>query len=397
MPSPRSDTGARARRGRAHLAWLIVGFGLLYGLTATWDLSANVDAISAALPAWSLVMDGTIRLDRFAGLNPWIVESAIGFVSNRPPGLSALAVPAYALTRPEVFTNAPATATAVAAAVGALAVVYLVLVPLVDQRTALIATIVMGLGTSTWSVSADSLWPHGPGQLFAALGLLYLAPAREVRSGVALGAALLVRPVTAVSTGFIGIWEAWQQRSWRPAFRLGVPACIALALLMGYNRFVFGSFSISGGYPADFADRLTTPDAGGWLSNIAAVFASPDVGLLVWSPVVAVAAVGTVAVWSSLPGWTRSAALGGLVYLLVHARLNRASGGLPFGYRYPLEPLVLLAPALTLGGVHIASLSRRLKGMLWVSIGVSVLFQLALVFLLECEDLPNTEVVCSFF
>lgn len=310
-------------------------------------------------------MDGTILLDRFAGLNPWIVESAVGLVSDRP-GLSALALPAYAVARPEVVSIAPATAAAVSLTVRSLAALYLVLVRLVDERTALVSTIVLGPGTSTWSISSDSFWRHGPDQLFAALGLLALAATREVRSGVALGAALLIRPVTAVSTAFISISQGWQQRSLRPVLQLGIPALIALALLMTYNRFVFGSFSVTGGYPDVFADRLTSPDIGAWITNFAAVLVSPEVGLLVWSPVVAVTAVGAVSVWRSLPGWARSAALGGLAYLLVRARLNRASGGLSFGYRYPLEPLMFFAPALSLGHVHIASLSRRLRSALGV-------------------------------
>jgi len=392
---PRSSgVGSPQRR---HLAWIILGFGVAYSLTATWGLDANVDVIAAALPGWSVVERGTITLDHLAGVNPWIVESAIGFVSNRPPGLSALALPAYLVTSPDGFTNAPATATAVIVAVGALVALYVVLCRVVDERIALLGVVVMGLGTSTWSVSADSLWPHGPGQLFAALGLLALASARHVVAGTAMGAALLIRPVTAAATAVLGLLESVRSRSWRPVIGLGIPSVAALAVMLAYNRIVFGRVSLSGGYQGEFADRLATSSATEWLANFAGMLVSAENGLLLWSPFVVVGVAGMVLSWRVLPGWVRSAAVAALVYLVLHARLNRASGGVPFGYRYPLESLMLAAPALTLGVVRVFSSGRIGAMLVRFSVGLSVALQLALVFLLECEDVPNTEVTCSFF
>ncbi len=86
------------------------------------------------------------------------------------------------------------------------------------------------------------------------------------------------------------------------------------------------------------------------LRNIADMLCPRQNGMLLWSPVVIVALLGLAR------GRGRHAASGlggrrsrGSCYLLVHLRLNRASGGLPYDYRYPLEALTLAAPALVLG------------------------------------------------
>jgi hypothetical protein len=375
----------RTSRRVAHVLTLIGGFAALYSLTANWGYEANVDAIAAALPAWSIVAHGTIVLDQFAGLNPWLVDGVSGTVSNRPPGISAIAVPAYIITRPEVFTNGPATASAIAVTIGSLVVLYLTLCRVASSRLAFGSTVVMGAGTCTWLVSSSALWPHGPGQLWAALAIAALARERYLTSGWALGGAILTRPVTAVSTAVLGISESVRTRSLAPMVGIGAPVTIALAGLITYNRAVFGRWSVLGGYPADFTDRITSQGWSEYLQNLVGMFVAPTHGLFIWSPIVLVAAVGLVSMWPSIPGWARSAAIAALIYLLVHARLNRASGGAAFGYRYPLEPLMLAAPALVLGARHLLDRGGVGTFAVRLSLGVSIALQMALVFLLSCE------------
>lgn len=378
-----------------HIVGLILGFGILYSLTADWGLGANVDAIAAALPAWSIVADQSLHLDSFASANPWMVETPDGWVSNRPPGLFGLAIPAYLVAQSESFTNAPATATAVAATVAALAVLYVTLCRLVEPRVALIASTLVGMGTSTWSVSADSLWPHGPGQLWAALGLLGLSGAAFASTGLAFGMALLTRPITAISTAVVGISEGWNRRSLRPVMAIGVPAGTAMALLIAYNRVVFGSATISGGYTPEFAERLATEPTGGHLSRFAGFFLSPNNGVFPWSPITLLGVIGVALMWRTLPSWTRSTAVAALVYIFVHARLNRVSGGVPFGYRYPLEALTLAAPALTLGTLSLWRRGIWLRRAVVVTAGISILLQAALVFFYQCEPGLASEATCT--
>jgi hypothetical protein len=385
-----------SRPVRAHLLGLVIGFGVLYALTADWTLTANVDAIAAALPAWSVATEGTLYLDRFASANPWMLESPGGWVSNRAPGVIAIGIPAYLISQLSVFSNVPATATAIAATVGALVVLYVVLCRIVPARVALAAAVVMGAGTSTWQISADQLWPHGPGQLWAALGLLGLSGAAYTRSGWALAAALLTRPITAVSTAVIGLAEAWRDRSIRRAVLIGAPAAVGLAALLIYNRLVFGTVSISGGYPSTFTDRLTSEPAGSHAANVVGFFFSPENGIFVWSPIVLVGAAGLIGAWRTCPGWARSAVVGAVVLIVLHARLNRVSGGIPFGYRYPLEALMLAAPALTLGANRIWTGLRRGPLLVIGASVISIVLQIILVLVIECTSTGALDyVTCS--
>jgi len=379
---------------RSHLSALVVGFGVLYSLTATWGYEANVDAIAAALPAWSLVERGTLELGQFADLNPWIVEGTSGYVSNRPPGTFVIAIPGYLVAQSDVFSNGPATATAVLATVAALCVMYFVLCRVVPERTALLGSLIIGLGTSTWQISGDALWPHGPGQFWAALGLLAVANGRYVRSGWMFAIALLTRPITAVSTAALALGQSWRTRSTRPTVAIGIPTALAFAALLTYNVIVFGELSVVGGYGDGLVENVTNRGIIDHFVNFLGFFFAPYTGLYVYSPVLLVATVGTALAWRGLPDWVRSAAVAAIAYLAVHSLLNRASGGLQYGYRYPLEPLVLAAPGLTLGTLRLASRSRVLKLATLASIALSVAIQVLLVWFLECES-GDSIVTCS--
>ncbi len=84
-------------------------------------------------------------------------------------------------------------------------------------------------------------------------------------------------------------------------------------------------------------------------------------GFLVWSPFLLVLLPGLPAGWRAAPAWVRSAAVGGLVYLLLQYGANRFSGGDGhFTYRYPLEMLTAASPLLVLSARH-WTLQTRLR------------------------------------
>ena len=51
-----------------------------------------VDAVAGALPAWRFTQFGDIDLSQFTDV-PWVVEVDGRVLSNRPPGVSWVAVP----------------------------------------------------------------------------------------------------------------------------------------------------------------------------------------------------------------------------------------------------------------------------------------------------------------
>jgi hypothetical protein len=79
----------------------------------------------------------------------------------------------------------------------------------------------------------------------------------------------------------------------------------------------------------------------------------------------------------------------------VHARLNRASGGLAFNYRYPLEPLVMMAPLLALGAVAWVRRGATTRLLVFAGAAVSVFLQALYVFTLTCEPAGPGQLLCS--
>jgi hypothetical protein len=118
--------------------------------------------------------------------------------------------------------------------------------------------------------------------------------------------------------------------------------------------------------------------------NLLSMFVGPRNGVLLTSPIVGVAVVGLVLAWRSVPGWARSTALASLAYLAIHALLNRASGGLTVFYRYPLEALVLSAPALAVGAKTLMARGHLTSLLVVGSAIISVVFQILHVFYFSC-------------
>ncbi len=381
---PRSSTSATNRiaqrldRARGFPLFLIVAGPLfaLYLVTAAWSHPVSIDAFTNVLTAHSLAADGSFQLDAhanlvqpdFAGNVGWVIEGENGPISKYPPGAPLHAAPMYLFARdepeptlvqpqlrPEVGVLEvklppvwPAAVTSAAIAAGAIGVVALSFSTLVSGRTAVAGAYLAGLGTSAWSVAADTLWQHGPGMLWIAVASLLAARTHVIGSGLAYGIAVTIRPLT----GLIALGPAAMLAFRR---RFGTLLGFALAIgggvlaLVAYNTIAFGEPSLSGGYVSDFRERAQSASPVWYLKNIAGGLFSPTRGFLLWSPFLLLLLPGLPAAWRRGPDWVRGPAVGAVLYLLVQYRANRYSGGDGFDiYRYPLEPLVAAAPLLLL-------------------------------------------------
>jgi alpha-1,2-mannosyltransferase len=251
--------------------------------------------------------------------------------------------------KPGLFAAALAASTYAAAAAGFLAVLFR---KLLTTRQALAAAFLAALGTSTWSVSADQLWPHGPDQLLLVVGTLLLAKEQHVGTGIAYGLAILVRTHLAAAAAVVGIWDTVRKRSLKPALLVGVPSALGLAGLLWYTRHVYGRPDVNAGYGGEFGGyptrELANPTTN-YFENIAGFLVSPERGVLVVSPFLLLLLPGLRRAWQVAPAWVRSSAVGGLAYLAIQARINYFSGGSRFwGYRLTIETLTLCAPLLVL-------------------------------------------------
>ncbi len=350
----------------------------LYLVSAARD-QQNIDSIAAAAPAWRLATHGDFDLDQFEG-QPWIIETEDGFRSNRQPGVIAFGVPFYLGSDSDIAGPLPpltpaAAAGAVSAAL-AMATLHLAFRKLASPTVSILAAYIGGTATATWRISADQLWPHGPTQLWLALGVLALAGGYYFRTGLALGLALLTRPITAVVAAGIGLAQGLSVRRLRPVLLIGTGAMIGLLVLMTYNYIVFDSFSpTTSAYGDQFTSQPGTGGLTGYLSNLAGFFVHPANSLFLWSPFLLVLVPGLPAAWKAAPAWVRSAAVSGVVYLLVHAALNRQSGGLQRNYRYPLEMLTLAAPLLVLSYERAIARSPRFQRIFGASVLISIIIQ----------------------
>jgi hypothetical protein len=207
---------------------------------------------------------------------------------------------------------------------------------------------VLALATPTWTVSADGLWTHGPGQLWLLLAVLALSARKPTLAGLAFAAAVLTRPHLVLAAAAAGAYYAWRERSLSALVRCAGGTAVGVAGLLVYNHQVFGSWSVLGGYDPS----VMQPEGVGpalLVINVLGGLFSPHRGILVLTPFLLVLAPGLRAAWAVAPTWVRAAALGGLAYGVAQLYLIRFIGGHGFySYRTLIEPLTLAAPLLLL-------------------------------------------------
>lgn len=382
--------GLRLDQAPSWKTFLVVFLPVLAIYLLTMDranVEQGVDAVAGALPAWRFTQFGDIDMSQFSNV-PWIVDVDGRLLSNRPPGVPWVAMPFYWLFGSQSFVGSipsmlPATATAASVSAGAVSVVHLVLRRITTPTMAVGAALVFGLGTSTWSVSANELWAHGPAQLFLALGLLALSANRFLAAGVAHGAALLVRPVTALIAAGTGLIHGWMVRSWRPVILGGLGAAAGLAVLMTYNRLVLNTWSpVPAIYGETFIERAQHQSLLGYVGDLFGMFLHPRYSVFVFSPFLLFTIPGLRSAWRDAPPWVRASALAGVVYMLIHLRLNRFWGGAEFNYRYPLEMLTVMAPLLFLSWQFwFDRVSERWRKVFWYSVVLSAAIQIVAVWI----------------
>jgi len=340
---------------------VFVPLALLYLATlrvSPLDMSADPAAVTPS--AWQLAHHGTPRIpssvEPFAYHNDWLIPSGTdSVVSNREPGLVLVALPFQLIFYGAGIGSVwPAGIAAALVSAAAMATVALVARRFVSALAAAGAGLIGGLATTTWAISGTALWPHGPDQLFLAIALATAASGTFAWTGLAYACAILVRPHLAIVGAVVGVWQSWCRRAWWPAVLIGAVSACGLAVLLWYShRYWQGGLdsqyvATGGSFIHNFFD-LHPAALGKFALNILGTLGSPGRGVLFGAPFLIVLLPGLRAAWYVAPPWVRSAAVGGVLYLLVQLKANRFSGGDRFwSYRYPLETLTLMAPLFIL-------------------------------------------------
>jgi hypothetical protein len=216
----------------------------------------------------------------------------------------------------------------------------------------LAAGLTYAFATSTWSVSSQGLWGHGPAQLALAVALYGLtrSPTGIHCGVVGLAAGFMVasRPSTALAAAILGAYAL--RRGRRASLWCAVGLFAVLLAVLAYNLATFGSWQ--GGYAwiNRTHDVFHGVRGGGTWSTpltegLPGILVSPSRGLLVYSPVLLLCLAGL--------GWAvwRHGGLFGPAGLIVGATLLLFGhysvwwGGHSFGPRLLSD----LLPAAALG------------------------------------------------
>ena len=276
------------------------------------------DTLPTRLLPISLLREHDFDLDEFAAMfsaidHRYFIQHVNGHVvSSYPPWGAVLALPLYLIpvfTGPVplpiwIIVNAEKQAAALIAALSVVVLLY-ALKRVTKPRIAWAIAVIYAFGTSCFSTNSQSLFQHGPTQLFAVLTLYCLVrsmdqPSFAAWSGLPLSLMVLCRPLNLIMALPIMLYVLHRHRDQFMGLVLaGLPS---LLLFMWYNIAYFGSpFTTAFGAtivsPATLSD-LSPPGIGKAIEGVMGALFSPARGLLIYSPVLVFSIIGTWLVWT---------------------------------------------------------------------------------------------------
>lgn len=315
----------------------------------------SYDSVPARMLPFSILRQHNLDLDEFAWLRrlnpePYFLRRVAGhWLSNYPVAVPVLVSPLYLpvvwwLERQHIDDEdvrfrlaAVGMERLVAALIAAASVslVFLAATALVSVPVAVAAAVVYALGTTTWAISSQALWQHGPAELaLAGLCLSLLAPGRPrhaVLAGVFAALGVLARP-TMLIFALAATLFVWRERRSQLVWFLSLPMIGAAALLLYTLRYLHLVTAGSYGY-------FTAPS----LDALWGLLFSPNRGLFIYTPVAALALPLLLAPRRVRGTWLSYAGLGVAGYLVLYSAWYGWRGGQCYGPRFLTDMLPVLA------------------------------------------------------
>ncbi len=350
---------------------------------------ASGDSLPASLIPFSILLDGSITLDRFGPYmeqHVWYSSAVLHkteghWYSFYPIAGPVLVTPLYLPFKflPSIGQQPPGTLISIARvaekvvsvvlSAGAAIFLLLLLRRLTSDRTAWMLTMLFALGTGNWSTSSQALWPHTFGQL-AIIGCLYSVERfgssdSESRwywiAGTFAACALAIRPTNLALLPALALVLWLQPARFADYLRVFLPPVAAAALIGAYNLTVFQS--IAGGY----SPKLS----GGFFDGLLGILLSPGRGLLIYTPIAIFALAAFAPRARESRGQHRLVVIAAGVFSLLHIAFIAAWpnwwGGYCFGPRLLTE---ICAPIIILIAVGFPAI--RSGGVKWAFLGVAV-------------------------
>lgn len=374
-------------------AALVVALLLVYN--ANGREMGNYDSQPTKLAARELMLRGTLALNHVVGATPQLGERP-AFVPARDGRIRSAyspvpAVAAAALTWPFWVTGivdiraplGPNRIAKLAASVltaGAVAFTFFTARRFMSAGRAFLLAAALGTGTGYWPTVSQTLWQHETAIFGMSLALLaFTAPELRLPHlllvGVGLGIAGTSRPqlAPAVLVLLAGVAMRAGIRAWPSAAVAGTFAAALLAVNVSWFGHPMGAMPLLEAlHPRVHATERTFQLSA---AGFAGLLLSPNRGLLIFSPIVAVAAAGLRRAWregrASPLIWCAAAAT---AQYALYAMYAVWWAGHTFGPRYMLDVLPLLA-VLAAAGVNDRALPRAaavaIAGALAWSVAVS--------------------------
>ena len=287
---------------------------LFISVMLIYSTGGRLDDIGDSFPArylpLSILREFDLDLDEFSFLHREVVHYYLQyrnghFLSTFPIGAALLATPIYLL--PVLWGITPQSPwmpfleKSAARIIAALSVLflYLALRRLTLARHALLIALVYALGTSTFSVSSQALWQHGPAQLFLTLTIYFLVRGLNERGYVAPAgftsmAMVFCRPTNVLVALPILLYVLHRRR--KELIGFVICALPPLLFLLAYNQYYFGSFFDTG-----YGSSLSNPSSFWWENSLVDgllwMLISPHRGLLIYSPIFFFSFVGIFIIW----------------------------------------------------------------------------------------------------
>jgi len=258
---------------------------------------ASFDSLASSLLPFRILSGHGLTLEEPKGIPPSISYSIVrsrtgSWVSFYPVVTPLLVTPLYVPAAvwvarggdPEIARVLMEKLAASVVAAGSAAVLFLVLLRLTRPRFALLLTAAYAFGTSTFTISSQALWQHGPAELLLAI-LLWLVVCHEngppmvfARMGAVAALLSADRPPNVVFALALAVWCALRHPRRLPLIVAG--AMPVAALVVAYDLVYFHTWLGSYGGFVSVYGKERTP----LLPGIAARLLAPGIGLLVYSP-----------------------------------------------------------------------------------------------------------------
>lgn len=279
---------------------------IVYNTVSRMTMSGDTNP-AAFLPL-ALLLHQTVYFDAFvgAGLGPNVAYAFPlvngHYVSLFPIVTPVLITPVYFVSYmlysvfqiPFDVTSIMILAKTSATIIAALSCVFVYLAgkELFSKKIALLTALVYAFATSTWSVSSQALWQHGTVELLLILMIYLVIKNEQERSrntiifmGFLTGLFLFNRPPDAVLLLPIIGYVVWYERQNLLVYAISA-AATGLPFLV-YNLSIFGN--VFGGYSQNLGFFSFGLDS---IGNFAGLLVAPNVGLLVFSPVLLMSVFG---------------------------------------------------------------------------------------------------------